>query len=291
MAARKIKAGLKNTTIGGKGVSYAQWKRGDLLAELLKGARKTKTVTLDRPPPGTYDPNVDVQERAARRGYDYTIDDLLKGRGRAEEDFGLGQAAIERQQGEVQRQYGENLDDLIRARTQGQQDYQSNLQTIARNFQRQGNVQAQRGRQAGLAGGFGAQAQRKRGVNEAIERAPVDVNFQRFIEGSQLGERRLGEAKQRSLDDVSRSGGQLALSYDRGNEDYGTTEYRAGNELQNYLQDAAAARQNQYGGPLPSVQVARPQSAWERSVVQRNQALRKQQAAERRARSRARGRI
>jgi hypothetical protein len=214
-----------------------------------------RKIVLDRPPPGTYDPNLDVGERAATRGYRNTLDDIATSRERGATDFGLGQGDIARQQGEVNRQYGENLSDLIRSRTEGQQDYQTNLQGIARNFSRLGNVQAQRGRQAGLRGGFARQAQRKRDVNQQLERAPVDLGFKRFIEGSKLAETRLGQAKQRSLDEVDRSGGALDLSYQRGDQDLTTTESRAGNEFQNYLQDVAAARQAQYGGPLPTIKL------------------------------------
>jgi hypothetical protein len=65
----------------------------------------------------------------------------------------------------VQRQYGENLSDLLKARSRGSEDYQTNLQTIARNFSQLGNQQAQQGR-AGRARGRlrhagGAQARRQ----------------------------------------------------------------------------------------------------------------------------------
>jgi hypothetical protein len=207
-----------------------------------------RKVTLGRPPPGSYDPDIDAQERAAQRGYGNTIEDLGRARERASTDFGLGET-------EISRQYGENLSDLIKQRTEGTADYHTNLQSIARNFSQLGNVQAQRGRQAGLGGGFAAQAQRKRAANEAITRAPVDLGFQRFMEGSQLAERRLGEAKQRET-------GQLGLGQIRGSEDLSVTGERAGTELNAYIQDAAAARQAQYGGPLATAMVGQSKKPW-----------------------------
>ena len=126
-----------------------------------------RTVTLARPPAGSYDVDLDAQERAARRGYENTLEDTGLQRERGATDFGLGQQELERQRGDVTREHGESLSDLIRSRTQGQQDYQTSLQGIARNFQRLGNVQAQQGRKAGLRGGFAAQAQRKRAGQRA----------------------------------------------------------------------------------------------------------------------------
>src|SRR4051794_14570350 len=154
-----------------------------------------RTVTLDRPPPGSYDPDLDAQERAANRGYGNTIEDVGRARERSATDFGLAT-------GDTQRQYGENLSDLIKQRTEGTADYHTNLQSIARNFSQLGNVQAQRGRQAGLGGGFAAQAQRKRAANEALTRAPVDLGFQRFIEGSNLAERRLTDVRDRNVGEL-----------------------------------------------------------------------------------------
>jgi len=237
---------------------------------------KGKTVTLDRPPPGSYDPDLDAQERAAQRGYGNTTEDVLRARERSATDFGLSV-------GDTQRQYGENLSDLLKARTQGTQDYNTNLQTIARNFAQLGNVQAQRGRQAGLDGGFALQAQRKRATNQAIERAPVDLGFNRFIEGSKLAEQRLGDARDRGV-------GQLGLGYERGSEDLGTTQTRAGTELNAYLQDLSAARQAQYGGPLPTVKVKGPKLTGPayQSALQRSRAAAAERSATRRARKRAR---
>lgn len=224
-----------------------------------RSRRRGRTVTLYRPPLGSYDPGLDAQERAAERGYDYTTKDIARGRERALSDFITAQGDIQRQKGDVQREYGENLTDMLTSRKRGQQDYTSNLQTINRNFQRLGNVQAQRGRQAGLGGGFARQAARKRAANKAIERAPVDLNFQRFMADSRLGQKRLGEARVRSIDELDRSAGRLAEDYRRGGEDFDVTGYRAGRELENLRLDLADTRESQrqqtQGGGLPTYRV------------------------------------
>jgi hypothetical protein len=253
----KRKRGVKTVPVG----------RGTVKARARHPAKRPaksgpRTVTLSRPPVGSYDPNLDVQERAAKRGYGYTTEDLAKGSERDATDFGLSQAELERQKADVGRQYGENLSDLLKARTRGSEDYGTNLQTIARNFQQLGNQQAQRGRQAGLEGGFAVQSARKRAANQAIARAPVDTAFKRFSADSSLDQTRLGQARQRSIDSIDRSGGQLDLTYGRGQEDSAVTGERAGTELQNYLQDIAAARQDQYRGPLPTVNLPAPKDPY-----------------------------
>lgn len=204
-----------------------------------------RTVTLDRPPPGSYDPILDQQERTGQRGYGESMDDLLRQGARATTDFTLGQQ-------ETGRQYEEGLSDLLKQRAETQQDYSTNLQTLARNYQRLGNVQGQRARQAGVieGGGFAQQAAQKRATNQAIEKAPIDTSFNRFIEGSQIAEKRLGEARDRGI-------GQLGLNYQRGFEDIATGQQRTGTDLQGLLQDIAESRQAQYRKPLPTVTLPR----------------------------------
>jgi hypothetical protein len=246
MARRKRPTSTKKQTAAAivklynKGATHKYGSAGyakDFAQKGSVGGRAGKPQPVFRPPAGSYDVTLDAQERAAQRGYDNTVDDTRLQRARSSDDFTIAS-------GENQRQYGESLADLLKARTQSQQDYGTNLQTIARNFSQLGNVQAQRGRQAGLAGGFAAQAQRKRATNEAITRAPVDLGFQRFIEGSKLAESRLGLARDRGQ-------GQLGLSYDRGSEDLETNLARAGVENQQFGVDIAAARQQQYAqGPM-----------------------------------------
>lgn len=210
-----------------------------------------------KPPPGKYDPNLDALERTARTGYSETIEDVGRQRGYGEEDYTLGLGDIERNRGEIGRQYGESLTDMLTARHQGQEDYQTNLNTLSRNFQRLGNTQAQSGRQHGLyGGGFQQQAAEKRATNMALEKAPIDTAFGRFMEGSQLAENRLGEARTRDIQGQERASGALGTAYGRQTTALTTQGRRAGTSLSDYIQDLAAARQAQYkratGQKIPS---------------------------------------
>lgn len=211
------------------------------------------------PPAGTYDPSLDVQERAARTGYQQGVDDIGKGRERAASDFETNVGDISRQRGEYEQDYQGSLSDILRSRQQGQQDYQTNTQTIGRNYQRLGNTQQQRGRQMGLYGGGAAQqGAQKRAVNQGLEQTALDTSFNRFLEGSQISEQRLNLEGNRALGDegsFARGLTGLKTQYGRTGEDYTTAEGRAGTSLSDYIQDVSAARQAQFklktGQPIP----------------------------------------
>lgn len=242
----------------------------------------SKKITLP-PPVGTYDPGLDAQRRQAMRGAQYTTEDLDVAGERASSDFGL-------QTGEINRQYQENLNDLLQGRQRTEQDYQNNLQTLARNYQQLGNRQTQAGAQAGLEGGFAAQAARKRAANQQIEKAPLDLSLSRFLHDSVTSQRRLGEAKDRAI-------GQLGIDYSRGNEDRSVTGRRTGTELSNTLadiNDAATAqfKQNYPGMALPTrvVRGAVLHGQAAQSAFQQQQAAAAAAAAAGTARARARGR-
>lgn len=205
------------------------------------------------PPPGSYDPNLDVQERTARTGYQENIEDIGKGSERETTDYGLGLTDIGRQRQEYQQDYSSNLSDILTARAHGQEDYQTNLQTLGRNYQRLGNTQAQRGRQMGLyGGGAAAQGAQKRAANQGIEKTALDTGLSRFMEGSQTAQQRLDQQRERALGTggaFERATGQLELGHGRAQEDYATQERRQGSTLSDYIQDIAGARQAQYKQP------------------------------------------
>lgn len=234
---------------------------------------KKKRRTLLRPPPGSYDPALDAQERAANRGLGDLVLDTEKSGSRSLTDYLLGQGDLTRQRGEfgedvagqragLESSYGRSLSDLLTERTQAGEDYTRNLAQLQRNYDRLGSAQAGQQRKAGVsAGGAGAQAARKRSENQAWERAPIDTGFGRFNEASKLAETRLGEdkatslanilqAERRGYGDLDRAGGTANLNYQRGTEDLTSQLARAKVENTFYGQDIAAARQAQYGGPI-----------------------------------------
>ena len=241
-------------------------------------ATKKKTKTILRPPPGSYDPVLDANERAANRGLKNLLWDTDRQGERLSTDFTLGQSDLARQRAEfgedittqrqgVERSYGRSLSDLLTERTQTGEDYTRNLAQLQRNYDQLGNQQAQRMRQVGVqAGGARAQAARKRAANQAWEKAPVDTSYNRAMQASQTNEARLGEDKQLSLDEIlrneqrgygqlDRSGGELNLNYGRGAEDLSVQLQRAQRENVAYGQDVAASRQAQYRGTLMTAPV------------------------------------
>ena len=230
-----------------------------------------------KPPPGTYDPNLDAVERASGRGLQDLVQDVDLGRQRGFTDFGLGQADLNTQrtqlgedyatgQAAVERNYGRSLADLLKQREQGTQDYGSSVQTLQRNYTNLGEAQGEQQRKAGAFEGGGAalQAARKREANQAIDRAPIDTAYQRFMGDSQTAQGRLGEDKATSLNDlltgfnrgtgaIDTGGGQLGLNYARSMEDLTSQLSRAQRENTEFGIDTAAARQAQYGGPVITV--------------------------------------
>lgn len=252
------------------------WGDGKKVHTISKAEHDKRTqATIDqrtylRPPPGTYDPNLDAQERASQRGLGDLISDVGQSRERGATDLGLGLTDIGTQrtqlgedytggQAAIERGTGRSLADLLKAREQGTQDYGSNVATLQRNYENLGVAQGEGQRKAGAFGGSGAaiQAARKRDANQAIDRAPIDTAYQRFIDSSKTAETRLGEDKTTSLDDLrtgygrginslDRATGQLGLNYDRSNTDLTTQQSRAERENTNFGIDTAAARVGQY---------------------------------------------
>jgi hypothetical protein len=233
---------------------------------------RTAQGKVTSPPPGTYDPNLDAAQRSSQRGLSDLISDVAQGRERSSTDFGLGQAAIGASRtrmgedynsnvGTVNQNFSRSLADLLTARQQGTEDYHTNLASLDRTYQTLGSQQAQTARNAGAIGGSGAYAQaaRKRTMNEALDKAPIDTAFRRFNDQSNLSETRLGEDKTQQLSDLlrgyTRGGadldtqvGQLGLNYQRGNEDLTTQQSRAQREASQFGLDTEAAKQAQYGG-------------------------------------------
>lgn len=183
-----------------------------------------------KPPPGSYDPNLDAQERSAGRQLDYLTSDTETGELRAQSALDTGTSLADRG-------YQRSLGDLLTARSRGEHDYGTNLNTLARNFENLGTAQAGAQRKAGAYSGSGAaiQAASKRAANEAIERAPIDEAFKRFNEDNAL-------AQSRSLEDRDTQIGGLNQEYGARHNDLGTALTRAQSENTFFGQDTAAAR-------------------------------------------------
>lgn len=226
------------------------------------------------PPPGSYDPNLDVQEGQANLGYEQLGENLGITKDRALDAYGFGLAGLNLQGTRNQEDYGtaKNLTergyarqgaDLSTALAQGTEDYGTNIADLQRQFQRLGVAQAEGQRAAGAMAGSGAnvQAARKRAENQAIERSPIDTAYNRFKESNALAQGRLGEDKQSDLDalalqlkrggeDIDIGKGGLTTNLRYANEDYGTQMRQAFDTNTQFAQDIAKLRQAQAGTPV-----------------------------------------
>jgi hypothetical protein len=237
----------------------------------VKAQRDAKTRVAP-PPLGYYDPNLDAQEGAESRAYANTIDDAIArgqdldfdlglarnqydiSKGRTKEDYDTGVASVERSA-------GRSLSDLLTSRARTGEDYQTTLADLQRNYDRLANTQGEQTRKAGAeaTGGAYAQSARKRAANQALDKSPIDLAYNRFVQDSSTSETRLGEDKALSLADLlrgyTRSGedldaglGQTGLNYTRVTRDLGKTVTRAGDEHSAFGLDIGNARQLQWGG-------------------------------------------
>jgi hypothetical protein len=146
-------------------------------------------------PSAAYNPTLDIELEAGKRGTANTIEDLLTKRTRGDAGFAIDQ-------GELQREEGEQGAAHDRA-----------LKSIAQGFQRLGARQAEGANAAGvLGGGALAQAAQKRAANEVQARQPVDIAY-----GQQQ------DANRRTL-------ARLALAHQQEGEDTGTGIGRAERE-------------------------------------------------------------
>jgi hypothetical protein len=203
--------------------------------------RKPKNVTPwtpfqppTRPPAGYYDPAIDAQQGAATSGLQDLQADTGTAGTRTQDDFYIAQ----QQQGQ-QRDWG--LADILQARRRGTEDYATANQNLDRRYKNQADSQLQAGNQAGLAGGYQAQAARKRAENRGIDQTQLDQAQSRFQQDSATSEQRLNTGSDSVL-------AQLALGYQRGSEDRTTQLSRAQRENTFFGQDLADQRFYQAAG-------------------------------------------
>ena len=97
MAAKKSKA---NPYLWSNGTWHSRPE-----GKKYRQATTTRKITLTRAPAGSYDPGLDAQERAAKRGLDQLIEDAQR-TGRYETgDLELGEEDLKRQQRELDEDY------------------------------------------------------------------------------------------------------------------------------------------------------------------------------------------
>lgn len=226
------------------------------------------------PPPGSYDPSLDIQESQADRGLKDLGEDTDLGRERALEDYKFTDTAFDVQgtrnqedydtsKSLTERGYARSGADLQTAATQGEQDYGTNLSNLVRQYTQLGTAQGEAQRKAGAQAGSGAsiQAARKRAENQALDKAPIDTAYNRFKEANTLAQGRLGEDKTSDLErlalQLKRGGEDITVGkagnltgYRRTVKDLGTPLTRAQRENEFYKGDIAKLRQYQADTPV-----------------------------------------
>lgn len=175
------------------------------------------------PAPGTYDPSLDANERAAGRGLLDLTQDTERSHNRDWTDT-----------------FDERLGSLAQLTRQDQyqeQDYGRNTEQLSRNYANLASSQGQNARAAGVRGGGLRQAAMKRAGNQAWEQAPLDTGIARYRTESGVQRDRIG------------------LDYGRREEDRTTGLSRAGRENAFFGTDTAEQRffqARQSGAELPT---------------------------------------
>lgn len=209
------------------------------------------------PPAGTYDPALDSQLAASKRGlFDLTQDSETQGL-RAQDDYGLQSGQVQRQGalnfGDLTRDRDRGLADLGAARSRGLEDYQRNVAQLTRNYQRLGDSQRQQRNAANvLSGGAALQAAAKRSANEAFDREPIDTGVNRFLSDNSLQSQRVtddyGANVARNKEQQDSQLGTLGLDFQRGATDRTTALTRAQREASAFGLDTGAQRAYQAAG-------------------------------------------
>ena len=205
-----------------------------------------------KPPPyGTYDPSLDQQLRAARRGLGDLINTARQTNARNTEDLNIGDSAITNAGGTGS--YDTSLADLLTARARGQQDFTAATQERQRQYGILATHQSEQAAAAGVLGGAIAQAAQKRAANQGREQAQSQQAFDRFLTDSTTDQTRLGNSRDMAL-------GANQLAFNRSYQDLYDPETgqvtRAQRELPIFAQDTNELRiaQARQAGLLPPIQ-------------------------------------
>lgn len=172
------------------------------------------------PPAGSYDPSLDSQLAAARRGLADLQGQIGTQQARDVTDYGSQVARLGQQQEQgrqdLTQQYQRGQYDLANARGWATDDFNRNVALLARQYEQKGRNQLQATNQAGvIRGGALLQSAAKRAENQAIDRQPIDTNYQRFLFNNTLQGQRMtedyGTQSQRLNENADYQQGQLAL--------------------------------------------------------------------------------
>lgn len=198
------------------------------------------------PPPGTFDPGLEAEVRAAERGLIDLIEktridghresadtrqarillerkvrqghaDLARRRGYAEQDAGTDRSRL-------QTSFERDLQDLATAKQQGEEDYQRKLTEVQQQYQTRAAVQQQASVAQGTnESGTEAASQSVRAANEAWDKGILNTQHGRFLAANTL-------AEQRDREDYARNQGLIGQNLGRDLTGIGIQDYRLGLE-------------------------------------------------------------
>lgn len=160
-------------------------------------------------PSAAYNPTLDIELAAGKRGLGNTLEDLLTAGSRGDAGYALST-------GEVERQRGEQTSEHTRA-----------LAALAQQYQRLGGRQTEQANAAGVSrGGALLQAAMKRKANEGKAREPLDINYQNAIAGDNRSLARLALAHQQEGEDHATAGARAEREQGQFGIDTRTVEAR-----------------------------------------------------------------
>lgn len=215
------------------------------------GGGSTKLPNLpsfNGPPPGSFDPGLEAQVRAAERGLIDLIEkthlegrreskDTREARQLLERKVRQGQADIARsrsyavqdagnQRGQLQTSFARDLQDLATAKQRGQQDYEKTLTDMQHRYAQTAAEQSQAQVASGTDDtGTTAAGAAVRGANQAYDKSGVDTVHTRHEEDIALQE-------QRDRENFATQSGLIDQGLNRDLTGYGIQSYRLGKEQQ-----------------------------------------------------------
>lgn len=232
-----------------------------------KGKGRWRYVTLKKPPPGTYDPKLDWDLSATRRGLSDLIGDvapvdltqrqkLLGKKSKAPAgtqalrdlfDFQTAAAQTKQQLGDISTDYTTGVARENTGYGQTMADLLYQRDTLNRNYTQLANQQRQAFNAAGLAeGGAGAQAATKRAANLAFEAKPITAAETAATTQHRASLDDMLREQQRATRDVKNQFTQTGQAYGRGVQDRATQLYRARRDASIFRQQSAVEKMRQY---------------------------------------------
>lgn len=226
------------------------------------------------PPPAYYDPAIDSQERASRRGLAQLLADIALERARGESDLGLARGDLTRERDEaladllrdyqrqgtqfdwqrqdldrgynrslfdLDRDYGRGMEDSQLSESRLREDYGTALEGLQRQYGLLAGRQAQLASAAGVgSGGVFAAAAQRRAENQAWDRRPIDTSFDRGLADLMTDRSRLTE-------DYGTTRGRLTEDYQTGVDRMGTQRSWLDQDYQQASQRARDAAERGLG--------------------------------------------